>query len=108
MRPAAFIPCMLALWALALVPATCGGGLLLHACEDGAEPVCHHEESCPADPCNVLVLAGQAKDQVRTPADAELPPSIASACPAAGVVSRPPGVRADELPPAPTTVPLLC
>jgi len=44
---------MIALWTLLVAPVTCGGGLLGHACADGGRDLCHHENDCPSDPCNV-------------------------------------------------------
>jgi hypothetical protein len=44
---------LLALWTLLVAPATCGGGLLGHACADDGRDFCNHENDCPSDPCNV-------------------------------------------------------
>jgi len=99
---------MLALWAFVAVPTTCGGGLLVHACEDGADPVCHHEESCPADPCNVPLFPGPSPEKVRAGEDADLPPSPAAPTPATRCAHRPPDADAAALPPPVIAVPLRC
>ena len=108
MRPIACMTCLLALWAAALVPTTCSGGLLAHACEGDADPVCHHEESCPADPCNIVSFAPTTTDKGRTDDDADVTPPLpvvhddgGPVCGFAGAVRVPPPLPL-------TVVPLRC
>jgi hypothetical protein len=54
---------LVTLWAMLVAPSTCGSGLLEHACADDAQDLCHHENDCPTDPCN---LAGSVTAPVKS------------------------------------------
>lgn len=101
---------LVALWTLLVAPATCGGGLLAHACAEESGAACHHENDCPADPCNVAhdvtavaktVVKADLTITVLTPSGAHL--VLAPAHPAATAT---PTLAALPLPAA--ALPLLC
>lgn len=54
---------LVTLWTMLVAPSTCGSGLLEHACNDDAQDLCHHENNCPTDPCN---LAGSVTTAVKS------------------------------------------
>ncbi len=52
-----------ALWTLLIAPFFCGLGMVVHACLDDDGPDCHHEVSCEADPCQVILLQMNIRDE---------------------------------------------
>ena len=101
---------LMALWTLLIAPATCGGGLLAHACGTDGGPVCGHENDCPEDPCNVAHdVTTVAKTAVKDAATAvALAPSGASSLLPAPPVPHAEALVLCLLPLPAAALPLLC
>ncbi|MFQ5412716.1 MAG: hypothetical protein ACE5EC_10480 [Phycisphaerae bacterium] len=70
---------LIAVWALLLMPALCTAGVLLHACECGAETGCSHETDCSDDPCGTLVTSGRTQRMLVEFMPATLPSPVCCA-----------------------------